>query len=356
MITEYESLLHKLISRNLVAERFELPDGYVALFASGSSEAPSYAYLFRSNGHEAAAPLISFSDNADFTAWIDGLRKAVEGGLGTVEEYWRQRAEIIGQADKNRQTRKTVTERVHGEIDALIELQVFTAARGQKLKASLTPSVIARHVQDGMTTRDIIEAHIRESPQEKFANDVLACVDELNTALRGLAAGYEDLVIIAALAEHVGGALRIFMDNGICNSQQARRVLKHLDDTAFSRAESELARSIDDSTTRVEMPFRLAIGLNPYLTTPVVVERDLTEEEALTFLGSMWEGLEAEGDPTRERLVEFLARVSADSREALALCEEKFGFELYRSASCHPPTVRLVPPNVPREHDGDHPQ
>ena len=70
--------------------------------------------------------------------------------------------------------------------------------------------------------------------EEKFAEDVLSCVDDLNAVLPRLAARYEDLVIIAALAEHVGGALRIFMRAGICNPDQARRVLAHLEDTAFS--------------------------------------------------------------------------------------------------------------------------
>jgi hypothetical protein len=71
--------------------------------------------------------------------------------------------------------------------------------------------------------------------EERFAEEVLACVDDLNAVLPRLAARYEDLVIVAALAEHVGGALRIFMQAGICNPLQARRVLAHLEQTAFSR-------------------------------------------------------------------------------------------------------------------------
>jgi len=71
--------------------------------------------------------------------------------------------------------------------------------------------------------------------EEKFAEDVLACVDDLNVVLPSLAARYEDLVIIAALAEHVGGALRIFLRAGLCNSRQARRVLVHLEETVFAQ-------------------------------------------------------------------------------------------------------------------------
>ena len=70
--------------------------------------------------------------------------------------------------------------------------------------------------------------------EEKFAEDVLSCVDDLNAVLPRLAARYEDLVIIAALAEHVGGALRIFMHAGICSPDQARRVLAHVHETAFA--------------------------------------------------------------------------------------------------------------------------
>jgi len=72
--------------------------------------------------------------------------------------------------------------------------------------------------------------------EEKFAEDVLSCVDDLNAVLPRLAARYEDLVIIAALAEHVGGALRIFMHAGICSPDQARRVLDHVHQTAFARS------------------------------------------------------------------------------------------------------------------------
>ncbi len=69
--------------------------------------------------------------------------------------------------------------------------------------------------------------------EDKFAADVLSCVDDLNDVLPGLAVRYEELVVIAALAEHVGGALRIFMRAGLCSAQQARRVLLHVEETAF---------------------------------------------------------------------------------------------------------------------------
>jgi hypothetical protein len=83
--------------------------------------------------------------------------------------------------------------------------------------------------------------------EEKFAEDVLSCVDDLNAVLPRLAARYEDLVIIAALAEHVGGALRIFMHAGICSPEQARRVLAHVQDTAFARGVQEEVLELPES-------------------------------------------------------------------------------------------------------------
>jgi hypothetical protein len=77
--------------------------------------------------------------------------------------------------------------------------------------------------------------------EHKFAEDVLCCVEELNAVLPTLALRYEEMVLVAALAEHVGGALRIFMRAGLCNTEQARRVLRHLEETAFAPANERLS-------------------------------------------------------------------------------------------------------------------
>lgn len=70
--------------------------------------------------------------------------------------------------------------------------------------------------------------------EEKFAQDVVRCVDDLNAVLPAFVLRYDELVLVAALAEHVGGALRIFMRSGLCSSDQARRVLAHMEQTAFA--------------------------------------------------------------------------------------------------------------------------
>jgi hypothetical protein len=72
------------------------------------------------------------------------------------------------------------------------------------------------------------------STEEKFAEDVLACIEDLNKVLPGLALKYCELVVVAALAEHVGGALRIFLQKGICGQEQAQRVLQHMKHTALA--------------------------------------------------------------------------------------------------------------------------
>jgi hypothetical protein len=90
------------------------------------------------------------------------------------------------------------------------------------LREPLTLSGFARHDQEGPMP----------NAEEQFATQVLACVDDLNTILPQLAARYDDLVIIAAFAEHVGGALGVFIRARICTPAQARRVLRHIADTA----------------------------------------------------------------------------------------------------------------------------
>ena len=71
------------------------------------------------------------------------------------------------------------------------------------------------------------------SANAQFAADVRDCVAALNAALPGLAERYEELVMLAALAEHVGGALKIFLDGRYCSPEEARHVLRRLETTAF---------------------------------------------------------------------------------------------------------------------------
>jgi hypothetical protein len=71
------------------------------------------------------------------------------------------------------------------------------------------------------------------TPEENFANDVFACIEEINSLLPELAQRYSDLTMAAALAQHVGGALRLFLRRGICTREQAQRVIGRMRLAAF---------------------------------------------------------------------------------------------------------------------------
>lgn len=68
---------------------------------------------------------------------------------------------------------------------------------------------------------------------DKFSAAVLACVHDINVLLPDLARQYSDLAMVTALGQHVGGALRLFIRNGVCTPEQARRILAHMEESAF---------------------------------------------------------------------------------------------------------------------------
>jgi hypothetical protein len=68
----------------------------------------------------------------------------------------------------------------------------------------------------------------------KFREDVSACVAALNEHLPRLATRHTGLVLMAAMAEHVGGALQILMKSGQCTPEQARILLAELEAAVFA--------------------------------------------------------------------------------------------------------------------------
>jgi hypothetical protein len=68
----------------------------------------------------------------------------------------------------------------------------------------------------------------------KFREEVSACVVALNEHLPQLAARHTGLVLMAAMAEHVGGALQILMKSGRCTPDQARTLLAELETLVFT--------------------------------------------------------------------------------------------------------------------------
>jgi hypothetical protein len=71
---------------------------------------------------------------------------------------------------------------------------------------------------------------------ESFGRGVLACVADLNTkVLPHLTRRYDSLVVVTALAEHIGSALRILIRNKVCEPEEARAVIERVRATAFLR-------------------------------------------------------------------------------------------------------------------------
>jgi hypothetical protein len=70
-------------------------------------------------------------------------------------------------------------------------------------------------------------------PDELFDRQLLDCTVDLNGILPELAARYSAVAVIAALATHVGGGLKICVESGVCTPDQARNLLQRLERLAF---------------------------------------------------------------------------------------------------------------------------
>ena len=68
-----------------------------------------------------------------------------------------------------------------------------------------------------------------------FQRRVAACSADLDRRLKVLATRYSPFVVIAAMSEHVGGALHLLQRDGICTPAEARAVLKRMERAAFGR-------------------------------------------------------------------------------------------------------------------------
>lgn len=68
-----------------------------------------------------------------------------------------------------------------------------------------------------------------------FDRQLLDCTDDLNNILPGLAARYSPVAVIAALATHVGGGLKVCLASGVCTDEQARSLLRRLERLTFEK-------------------------------------------------------------------------------------------------------------------------
>ena len=68
-----------------------------------------------------------------------------------------------------------------------------------------------------------------------FDENLLACVEDINKLLAELGRRYDMTVVMGALCEHLGSALKVLMLRKVCDARQAQQVIKNIESSAFLR-------------------------------------------------------------------------------------------------------------------------
>ena len=68
-----------------------------------------------------------------------------------------------------------------------------------------------------------------------FDENLLACVEDINKLLEKLGRRYDMTVIMGALTEHLGTALKVLILRKICDAQRAQQLIKNIESSAFLR-------------------------------------------------------------------------------------------------------------------------
>jgi hypothetical protein len=68
---------------------------------------------------------------------------------------------------------------------------------------------------------------------DDFEAQVDQCRAEVSARLPAIADRHSPLALLAALAEHVGGSLQLFLQTGSCTPEQARAVLERVERRTF---------------------------------------------------------------------------------------------------------------------------
>jgi hypothetical protein len=76
-------------------------------------------------------------------------------------------------------------------------------------------------------------------PSEDFNVSLLQCVEDINQLLPGLARRYDMTVIMSALAEHVGSALKALLQKKVCDTRQVHQVIKNIETAAFLKKSAQ---------------------------------------------------------------------------------------------------------------------
>ena len=66
-----------------------------------------------------------------------------------------------------------------------------------------------------------------------FDENLLACVEDINKLLAELGRRYDMTVIMNALCEHLGSALKVLMLRNICDARRAQQLIKNIESSTF---------------------------------------------------------------------------------------------------------------------------
>ena len=81
----------------------------------------------------------------------------------------------------------------------------------------------------------------------EFGNSLLVCASHINELLPNLRRRYDTIVILSALAVHMGCALRRLRELNTLNDQQTLLAIRHIENAAFQNATRASSRTFDSS-------------------------------------------------------------------------------------------------------------
>ena len=93
-----------------------------------------------------------------------------------------------------------------------------------------------------------------------FNQSLLECVADINKLLPGLGRRYDMTVIMGALAEHLGSALKVLLLKKVCDARQVHQVIKNIENSAFLK---KSAQPKPESTTQESAPDAAADDSTP---------------------------------------------------------------------------------------------
>ena len=72
-----------------------------------------------------------------------------------------------------------------------------------------------------------------------FNQSLLECVADINKLLPGLGRRYDMTVVMGALAEHLGSALKVLLLKKVCDARQVHQVIKNIESSAFPQKSAQ---------------------------------------------------------------------------------------------------------------------